>query len=265
MSKKTGRSNNMQLAGLFVLVVVGLIILSSIFKVIFLIKDSKFDGAHKFNVEFSGKEKTSIVSFSPQAKSISILRTNKKSNENLGKLYGAIIDGKIITKEEVKNDNLSSILLKSTLPFGNKVESLTIIDLVRLTLFSRSVSKNSIYEREILDKYNEAQKSTTISLSLTDPHIYQENQSIEVVNATNVFGLGGRLALLISNLGGNVILVSSEKKEMNTSKIMYFGEKTYTVRRIGEYLDFPIEKTDKKGIADVIIIIGTDKLENSKF
>lgn len=265
MSKKTGRSNNMQLAGLFVLVVIGLIVLSTVFKVIFLVKDSKFDGSHKFNVEFSGKEVNSIVSFSPQAKSISIVNFNKKSEKNLGRSYGIVVDGKISVNKDIKNDNLSSTLLRSTFPFGNKVEKLTIIDLIRLTLFTRGVSQNSIYERGLLDNYNEAQRSTIISLSFTDPHIYQENQSIEVINATNIFGLGGRLALLISNLGGNVILVTSEKKEIKQSKIIYYGEKTYSVRRLGEYLEFPLEETDKKGISDVIIIIGTDRRDSAKF
>jgi hypothetical protein len=265
MSKKSGRSNNMQLAGIFVLGVVGLIILSSIFKVIFLIKDSRFDGVHKFNVQFNSSKVTNIVSFSPQAKSISILSVSNTSTKNFAKQYEILVDGRITSKNDLREKNISSILLKSILPFGNKVENLTIIDLVRLTLFTRSVSQNSIFERGFIDSYNEAQKSNVISLSFTDPHIYQENQSIEVVNATSTFGLGTRLALLISNLGGNVILVTSEKKEADNSKIIYFGEKTYTVKRLGEYLNFPMEKTEKKGIADVIIIIGKDKLNKLKF
>jgi hypothetical protein len=255
----------MRLAGLFVLVVVGLIILSSIFKIIFLVKDSRFDGAHKFNIEFVGKNKVSLVSFSPQGKTVSILNVGKRNDDAYSKSFGIIIDGKIVLKNDLESKDISTTLLTSTFPFGNKVNGLTTIDLARLFLFSRTVSQNSTYERDLLEQYNEAQKSTIISLSFTDPQIYQENQSIEIVNATSVFGLGGRLATLINNLGGNVILVTSEKKEINNSKIKYSGEKTYTVKRLGEYLGLPLEQMDKKGISDVIIVIGKDKAENDKF
>lgn len=265
MSKKNERSNNMQLAGLFVLVVIGLIILSSIFKVIFLVKDSRFDGAHKFNVEFIGKDNVSLVSFSPQGKTISIVKMEKDAEDEYSKSFGIIVDGKIELENDLSTKNISSTLLKSAFPFGNSVKNLTVIDLTRLFLFSRTVSKNSIYERNILNQYNDVQKSTVISLSFTDPQVYQENQSIEIINATNVFGLGGRLANLVTNLGGNVILVTSEKKEINNSKISYTGEKTYTIKRLSEYLSFPLEKIDKKGIADVIIIIGKDQSETDKF
>ncbi len=265
MPKKNGRSNNMRLAGLFVLLVVGLIVLSSIFKIVFLIKDSRFDGAHKFNIEFVGKNTISFVSFSPQGKSISILKVNKNGDGSLSKTYGIIIDGKVVLKNDLSSKNISTTLIKSVFPFGNSVKDLTIIDLTRLFLFSRTVSQNSIYERELLKQYNKVQQSTIVSLSFTDPQIYQENQSIKIVNATNVYGLGGRLATLINNLGGNVILVTSEEKEIKTSKISYSKEKTYTVKRLEEYLGFPLEKMDKKGIADVIIIIGKDKAENDKF
>lgn len=266
MLKKNGQSNNMRLAGLFVLLVLGLIILSSIFKVVFLVRDSRFDGTHKFNVEFVGKNRVSIVSFSPQGKSISILNaSNKNGDGNLSKSYGVIIDGKIILKNDLLSKNISTVLVKSVFPFGNKVKDLTTIDLVRLFLFSRSVSQNSIYERELLEKYNEAQRSTIISLSFTDPQIYQENKSIEIINATDVYGLGGRLATFINNLGGNVILVTGNDREIEVSKISYSGEKTYTVKRLGEYLNFPLEKIDKKGIADVIITIGKDKTKNINY
>ena len=265
MPKKNGGDGNMRLAGLFVLLVIGLIVLSSIFKIVFLVKDSRFDGAHKFNIEFVGKNTISLVSFSPQGKSISILKVRKNSNDSLSKTYGIIIDGKIVLKNDLQSKNISAALIKSVFPFENSVKNLTIIDLTRLFLFSRTVAQNSIYERELFKQYNEAQQSTIVSLTFTDPQIYQENQSIEIVNATNVYGLGGRLATLINNLGGNVILVTSEKNEIESSKISYSKEKTYTIKKIGEYLDFPFEKTDKKGIADVIIIIGKDKTKSNKF
>ena len=267
MSRKKQAAKNLKLAAVFVLLVLGLIFLSLFVKTLFIINGSRFDGLHKFNIEFAGKNKVSLVSFSPQAKSISILniKKNKDQNSNFAKSYGIIIDGKISLKNDLSNNNISATLIKSIFPFESSLKDLTIVDLIRLFLFSRTVSQNFIYERELLDQYSQAQKSTLISLTFTDPQIYQENQNIEIVNATGIYGLGGRLAALINNLGGNVVLVESNDKEINNSKIIYSGEKTYTVKRLGEYLGFSLEKTDKKGIADVIIIVGKDKAEGSKF
>ena len=266
MSKKNARTGNMKLAGLFILTVLGIILLSFFFKIVFLINESKFDGFHKFNVEFIGKDETSIISFSPQAKSVSILKIPLNINrDNLAKSLAIAIDGTVLLKSDIKGKSVSAILIKSSFSFGNLFKKLTIIDLIRLTLFTRSVSANSIYEREFSLGFNDAQKSTILSLSFTDPAIYQENQSIEIINAANIYGLGGKLANLITNMGGNVILVSNANKLDSKSRIIYFGEKTYTGKKLESYLAFPLEKVDKKGIADVIIIIGTDSINKINF
>lgn len=266
MPQKNKEGSSMKLAGIFVLLVLGLIILSVFFKLAFLIKNSKFDGTHKFNVLLITKDKQSIVSFSPTNKSFTMLLINdKEAKENLSKFLEIPIDGKIISKDNLSKDNLSFIFLKSAFPFGNVVEDLTIVDLIRLSVFLRTVPEAYIYEREISDKLSQTQKSTIISLSFTDPTIDEENQSIEIINATKVYGAGGRLANLISHMGGNVVLITSADNKEKISKIMYSGKVTYTVKKLSSYLNFALEKKDKKSIADVIIIIGTDRAESNKF
>lgn len=266
MPQKNKEGSNMKLAAIFVLLVLGLMILSVFFKLAFLIKNSKFDGTHKFNVLLITKNKQSVVSFSPSNKSFTLLFINdKEAKENLSKFLGIPIDGKIISEDNLSKDNLLFVFLKSVFPLGNFVEDLTIIDLIRLSVFLRTVPEASIYEREISNKFSQAQKSTIISLSFTDPAIYEENQSIEIINAAKVYGAGGRLANLISHMGGNVVLITSADKQEKISKIIYSGKVTYTVKKLSSYLNFALEKKDKKSIVDVIIIIGTDKAESNKF
>nr|MBI5455893.1 LytR C-terminal domain-containing protein [Candidatus Levybacteria bacterium] len=267
MPKKNKKKSNIKLAGLFVLLVLGLVILSVFFKIVFLIRDSRFDGIHKFNIEFIANEEINIVSFSPLNKSLTMLSVKDKidNKDNLSKSLGVPVDGRIITKDRLTKNNTFLILLKSILPFGNSIKDLTQIDLFRLALFSRMVSDVSISEKEISSKFNDAQKSTIISLLFSDSSIYEENQTIEIINSTDVYGLGGRLANLISHMGGNVVLVSSGDKIEKASKIIYSGKLTYTVKKLSNYLNMPLEKSDKKSIADVIIIIGTDKAEGDKF
>lgn len=266
MPKKYKKKGNMKLAGLFLLLVSGLVIFSVFFKIIFLIRDSKFDGSHKFNIEFIAKEKVSIVSFAPLNKSLTVLLVKDEADkDNLSKSLGIPIDGKVVVKDNLTKNNIPLVLLKSVLPVGNLSKGLTSIDLIRLALFSRTVPDTSIYEKEISNKFNDAQKSTIISLSFLDPTIYEENQTIEIINSADVYGLGNRLATLISHMGGNVVLVSSGDKKEKTSKIVYSGEITYTVKKLSSYLNLVLEKADKKSIADVIIIIGTDKIDQNRF
>lgn len=266
MSKKKEKADNLKIAKLFILLVFGLIFLSALLKTFFLFKQSKFDGLHKINVAFISKETTNVASFSPQGKSISILQMNgEEKGSNLSKFLQVPIDGQIKTNKSINEKNISSALFKTFFTFGSSFKDLTIIDILRVFLFTRSVSANSIYVRDFSPSLNNSQKLTLISLTFIDPSIYQENQSIEIVNATNIFGLGSRLATLVTNIGGNVILVSSPNSVNNKSKIVYSGDKTYTVKKLGGVLGFPLEKAEKKGIADVIIIIGTDKVSKINF
>jgi hypothetical protein len=264
MPKKKQKKDNLKLAAIFAFVVLGLVFLSLVVKLVFLIKDSKFDGNHKFNVVFSGDNETDVVSFSPGSRSISTLKLPKAS-QNISMLLEVPIDGAIKVKGNLNIKSMSSILFKVNLPFGNSTKNLTFIDLLRLSLFTRTVSSNALYERELSNGLSQSQKETVISLTFTDPDIYQENQTIEVINATQVNGLGARLASFIANIGGNVILVSSSDNPADKSKIIYYGEETYTINKLSSSLHIPEEKTNQKGIADVIIIIGKDISQEKEF
>lgn len=264
---KKNKSNNLNLAFLFVVLVLGLILISIFFKLVFVIKDSRFDGAHKFTLAFFEKEETDVVSFSPQNKSISILKIDAKVKQGeLGKFLEIPIDGEVKTDASAINEkNVSSSLLHLEFSLGNLSGKVTSIDILRLYLFARSVSSNSIVIREFTSDLTDDQKSTILSLSFTDPQIYQDNQSIEIINATDAFGLGNRLADVITNIGGNVVLVETSEDNKDTSQITYYKDKSYTANYLSNYLGFKLIKSDKRGVADVIILLGKDSLKDSKF
>jgi hypothetical protein len=257
MPKKKVKQGNLKLAGIFIAVVLGLIFLSFTVKLAFVIKGSKFDGNHKFNVLFKGNNEEDIVSFSPNPRSISILKIVNPSTD-LANTIAVPIDGTIKVKGDLNISDLLTILFKSEFPMGNKVGNLTFLDLFRLALFSRTVSSNTTYLREFSSNFSNAQKNTIISLTFTDPSVYEENQSIEIINATTVNGLGAKFALFITNIGGNPILISNSDNQESKSKIIYFGEESYTVKRLSAYFNIPKEKASQRGIADVIIVLGKD-------
>lgn len=260
---KSGK--NLKLAGLFLALVLGLIIVSVLFKFLMIVKASGFDGSHNFIVSFVGEDKTQIVSFSPQSKTLSILNIDSKYNHNdLARFLEIPIDGTIVSQSPNRN-NISSTLFKSAFSFGASLKNLTILDAFRLFLFCKTIPQNNIYERQLSPESNDTQKSTVISLSLTDAAIYQENQIIQVINASDVYGLGTRLATLITNIGGNVILVSTSDKTIQASNIVYYGKESYTVKKISNYLGISAQQSDKRGVADVIITIGKDKAGSLNF
>ena len=237
---RTKDGKNLRFAGLFIVVVLGLIFVSALFKFFLIVKTSRFDGSHNFIVSFVGKDREAVVSFSPQNRSLSILDIDSVYKyKDLTKTFEIPIDGTIISQNP-NSSNISSMLLKSAFSFGQSLKKLTILDVLRLFLFSKTIPQNNIYER-------------------------QENQIIQVINASNVQGLGSRLATLIANIGGNVILVSTSDEALRNSKILYYGDKTYTVKKISSYLGIPAESSAQRGVADVIIMIGKDKANSSSF
>lgn len=265
IKRKKRTDSNLKLAGIFLIFVLGLIIISIVLKFLLIVKTSKFDGTHSFIVSLMGENSSRIVAFSPQNNSLSVLNIKDKNIKgNLARLLEIPIDGSIVSVN-LKQEDVSSTVFKSVFSMRKYLNGLTILDAVRLFVFSKTVPKNNISVRDFSENLDDAQKSTVLSLSFTDPSIYQENKSIEIINATDTFGLGTRLAALIANIGGNVVLVSTSDKVMQNSKITYFKDKSYTVKKLSEYLSIPAEESDNRGLADVIITIGTDKADSPKF
>jgi hypothetical protein len=226
-----------------------------------IVKTSTFDGAHNFIVSFTGEKNSRVVVFSPQGKSISILDVG--SSKDLPSLLEIPIDGRIAVKDI--NGKIPSLLFQSIASLGKPLNNLTVLDAIRLFIFSETVPANNISEKELSPGLNPAQQSTLISLSVNDPAIYQENQSIQIINAADIYGIGGKLAALIENIGGNVVLVSTSDKTEQKSKIVYYGNESYTVKKLSKYLGFTTESSNTVGVADVIITIGQDSAGSGKF
>lgn len=261
MSKKKQSGKTIRLAFLFIFLVIVLLAISTLVKTALLFKESKFDGSHKFNVVLASQYAYQIISFSPQGKSISILKLDKKiAVKDVSKTLDIPIDGEVVVSGPVAGNKLTSTLFKATTSFGSELKNLNTIDALKLFLFARGVSSTSIYERPLSSGLSDTQKSTVLLLTFTDPTIYQESQGIQIINATDEFGLGTKMANFISNMGGNVILVSTADKVSNESSISYYQTPTYTVKKLAQYLGFKLKQSDVKEVADVIIVIGKDSL-----
>lgn len=262
MSEKKKKNINLKLPGVFLLLVFGLIILSIIFKTLLIIKESKFDGSNRFTVGYTALDYSKIESFSPKDKSISVIIVKGKlGNKNLSSFLKIPVDLGVTTQEE--NDlSINSDLLNSIFSFGSS--KLNIIDAFKLFVFSK-FQNPKIYQKNLTTKSSEDDIQAAVYNIFTDPKIIDENKSIEIINSTATYGLGSRLAELITNMGGNVVLVSTSREQSKYSKIIYYKSKSYTVSKLGELLGMPLEETNVKSVSDVIIIIGEDELNKSIF
>jgi len=265
MSHKTKKKSNINLAIAFMGLVVLLVVLSFMLKAFWVFKESKFDGSDKFNVAVYDKRGVGIISFSPREKSISILKLDKNINGNAFNAMQIPVNGELSIKEKEFNySNISASLFAGVFTDKEFHKNLTFFDILRLLLYAKTVSPNFIFERTLSKQLSDTEKFSVLTLTFRDPAILTEAKSIEVINATEVSGLGNRLANLVSYMGGNVVLVSS-KENTKISKIIYFDDTGYTVKKLSSYLGFPAEKGENSGLADVIIIIGEDSLNKLKF
>ncbi len=266
MTHKKKPDNNLSLALLFIFVILFFASVSIFFKIFFLVKESSFDGDHNFNLEVKDATNINLISFSPKDKTISVLEVDPSiKTNNAGKYFKLPIDARVnLYDDEFESDHIARTLIKSSFSFSKKLENMTILDAFRLALFSRSVSGSSLEINKVSESLINASGNSLIAENFKDQAIDKEKKTIEIVNATEVFGLGSRLATFVTNIGGDVILVSTKEKTLK-SKIIYKGDENYTVKRLSNYLNLKSEKTDKDSVADVIIIIGEDALENIKF
>lgn len=258
--KKQKKGENLRLGILFSFLVIFLIALSLAFKIGAIVKESRFDGNSLFTVNIGNKE---LISFSPKTSSIFILNTEGKVG-NPGKFIGVPVDGFFVEESfDFNKENITSNLLLMLPKYKDSNTNLTILDITRLYLFSRTVQVSEIGEETVSMGMDALELGNIIS-NFSDPEIVEEKKSIQVINATDTPGLGSRLANLITNMGGNVILVTSQDLQ-DKSVIEYSGERGYTVNRLKGILRFNVAEAKEKSVADVIITIGEDVGENLPF
>lgn len=258
MSKKKSPSGNVKFATLFSLLVVGLIALSLILRLFLIVGASRFDGSSSIVIRSVQEGKSQLINFTPKNSTISILSLE----DNITPVSHQLPVDASFKSESVTKDNLSEILSKKILDFNDQ-KDLTFMDFLRLFFYANTVKAININE-DFLDKDKDSAVVNKIVTSLfSDPTIVEEKKNIEVINSTETPGLGNRLGNLINNMGGNVILVTSGDLEKK-SRIEYLHS-SYTAKRLSKLLNFPLIDTKKKGVPDVIIIIGEDALSNLKF
>lgn len=262
MNQQAPQIKNLKLALFFILSVFGIILLSFLWKISILIRQSRYDGKHQFVLEISNSV-NQIVCFSPEDNTVSILSiSGLQDNKDFGKEISIPVDGHLYIQNTT--ESISSDISKSIFHYS-KGEDINFIDKLKLWWFIKSVHSDTITSDSVRIPITESIYLRTVKKMCIDKSIFQEAQTIEIINATGVSGYGLRLEKLLTNIGGNVIMVTTDQTEESKSSIS-FTQPSYTLERIKHLLQ--ITKTfssSKTEIADIIIKIGKDKINTITF
>lgn len=266
--------NNLKIVlGFFALILI-IIIVSFVIKFISLVANSSFNHSKTFSLLIASKNpsKSSVLLLNPTSNEVSILTISDVKAPNVEKYLGYYLDGEVIyeNKEEIEIENteLASEIQNLFFNYVKIKTNLNPIDIFRIWWFARSVPTRNIHYEVLSAKTSTVEIDREVVRLLVDPMLLSEKVSIEVVNATGVSGLGGRVARALVNMGANVVSVSTADSVSKKSSIEYLdlGDgKGATVERLEEIFDITSEGIRKKGVSDIIITVGEDRMNSLPF
>ncbi len=253
---------------LFILIVAVAALVSTTYKIFLLVKDRSFR-FDTFNVMVMGED-VHVVGINTQKKQVGILEFNGARNSFSRKdilsasiTVGVPLDGIIISirPENLVDRNRDFPTFIQTLSFLLEDEKYVFhdinkFDLVKLYFISRLISWE---EKNYEAAQDQLEIDSKIGEKFYDSIIFNEKTSIEVINSTDINGLGGRFGFILSNLGMNVISIRDgvDKK----TQILANNLGVITLRRIEDLLKLKAKKEGDAGIADVTVNLGKDILE----
>lgn len=176
---------------------------------------------------------------------------SKLMKSSLSSLFGVPIDGYI--RFESKKDIKDLIELVRQTPFSglgliSEVSSdLTPLELLRLKFGLMKVRFDKINYLDLVNlavfesdqlldgthiKVSDPIKLDSVLTNFVDPKIRAENLSIAVFNATDHPQLAQKAKRIITNLGGNVIIISNSTKRLEKTYVL--GEKGDSLKRLSQ-------------------------------
>lgn len=276
--KRIKPSNTVTLALFFVGFVGALLIVSIFMKLFLLAKESSFDGSHRFTIavsssdlQSSNNKTTEIISFSPSDQSIERLVINTPVPIiGMERLLEIPIDGVVVINGNSISgkESIGEALKLIALSFKNVRSDLTVLDIMRLWWFGRTVSEHSVKDETFSQDPNlslESQLDSYAQTLFADDTVASEKESISIVNGTDISGFGTRFSRLVTNMGGNVVSVSTSDSKVDHTTISYYGKKSYTLSRIEKVLGIKAVLSKSPELANIVIILGEDMSRTINF
>ena len=263
--KKESRLRNTKIAIIFFVFLAVITGVSFVFKIVLVVRAGQYDDSKRFTLSISNKKNLEVISLSPSTKSIAVFKLDKNVPPALvGQFLEIPIDGAITANSLDLNQKVNSLFFRAVLNYKNLQTNLTIVDLLKLLFFAITVPESSVRIKNIPQGLSMVDMDKIVR-SVSDELIEKDNQTIQIINGTNIGGLGNRLARLITNMGGDVIIVATSDAPRKKPLISYIDKKTYTVERLSKVLGYETIKSSEFAISDITIIIGDNKVNASPF
>lgn len=265
-----GQKNTLPYLLYFFVVVLVCILLSLVARFFFTMKDSTFV-TPSYSMMVASNNPFLVVINTETKKLFLIDLDTKTSSKMVDSIaYKIPIDGKIITKDSGVNSQSFpkvSYLMKFLFrPWEYRYEGMTSLDAVKLTQTALGISKKDIERFTIsVSKGGDVSGITQDTLYdvFKDTLIINDQQSIEVVNATSQEGLAGGVGQVIKNVGGNVVSVASANNIKKST--LKAAIKSQTLIRLSHILDLEPEIDENfSSISDIQIILGESFLSKLK-
>ena len=270
---KTPKKNfsNLFLLKTFIILVGALIVISLIGKGLALFSNRSFDDS-SFTLLVKASNGTRIIYLDREFKSINIFSVPDMLVDEASTLKNSLnfmvpIDGVVTIKNSDNEKNLFSAgyLLRLMMDRDVRLSGLNNFDLLQIYFFAKSVRRSDIISTSIKKELFETEEGSDVLFdSIKNEEIINERKDIEIYNATEIDGFGGKVAQMLKNEGFNVILTKSKEKS-SASKILFKGDKSKTSERLEKIFSIVAQQKNGNSIADITLIIGDDigrKIEN---
>lgn len=258
--KKSGK--NTLLAIIFFILLICAVLASVLINVLLVVKSSKFGIGPTFSIFVSNGRQNEILTFHKDKNSISVY----KIGDRVGDIYKfAEVPIEALYYSDSLNLNQPVSRLASDIFFGitQARTNLNMLDGLRSFLMAKTISPKDIREEQIPKNLTDIQRDEIFSLVFKDLKITQEGIAIQIINNTSEQGIGNRFARFVSNIGGNVVLVSTGEQDIKSG--VYLNKTSYTGSRLSKALNFPSIKGKIGDISDITIVIGSDYRDLSKY
>lgn len=198
-----------------------------------------------------------LIAYNPTISSVTSILVEGKADISLGRELGIPVDA--ITHLPLQSDIPS--LTRDMIFKGSHQSGMTILDSIRLFLFVNSLKQNGFHVQTISLPASPTVTEKLLPGILQDSTIYFDNESIAVVNATGVSGIGTEVAHLLTIVGMNVISVTTAQEDEDTTSIVATQPTSYTVMRMQRIMHATATSaTQTAHISDITLTVGKKSL-----
>lgn len=204
---------------------------------------------------------------------------------SLSEAFGLPIDGYLEISKGASKDAILNFkknpfyFLSETAKFKTE---LTLLELIRLYLFLQQVRSDKFLSYNLLNEgllevasladgtpayLPSSILDSFVSDNLSDTNIKNEQMTIAVFNGTSYPGLAQRISRMISNMGGNIIILDNSENKFQYSAV--YGAESLTKKRLSQIFNSKYAILDQKPVspaglpasrAHINILLGEDMI-----